>query len=122
MASPQFYITDSLQNFGFSEHPRTRPKALTRVITENDVPIGKTSRSQYVDFHTSCESPHNKFAKLNSTHGKGHQKKEKSNFNNKKEAQCSSKREQKNIYISSHESVVYVVWSSAHGTILLELI
>ena len=37
----------------------------------------------------------NKFAKLNSTHGKGHQKKEKSNFNNKKEAQCSSKREQK---------------------------
>ena len=37
----------------------------------------------------------NKFAKLNSTHGKGHQKKEKSNFNNKKEAQCSSKIEQK---------------------------
>ena len=47
----------------------------------------------------------NKFAKLNSTHGKGHQKKEKSNFNNKKEAQCSSKREQtKNI--SSHESEI----------------
>ena len=39
----------------------------------------------------------NEFAKLNSTHGKGHQKKkkEKNNFNNKKEAQCSSKREQK---------------------------
>ena len=36
----------------------------------------------------------NKFAKLNSTHGKGHQKKGKSNLNNKKEAQCSSTREQ----------------------------
>ena len=50
---------NSLQNFGFSEHPRKLPKALTRVITEIDVPIGKTARSQYVDFHTSCESPHN---------------------------------------------------------------
>ena len=49
---------NSLQNFGFSEHPRKLPKALTRVITEIDVPIGKTARSQYVDFHTSCESPH----------------------------------------------------------------
>ena len=49
---------NSLQNFGFSEHPRKLPKALTRVITEIDVPIGKTVRSQYVDFHTSCESPH----------------------------------------------------------------
>ena len=48
---------NSLQNFGFSEHPRKLPKALTRVITEIDVPIGKTARSQYVDFHTSCESP-----------------------------------------------------------------
>ena len=51
---------NSLQNFGFSEHPRKLPKALTRVITEIDVPIGKTARSQYVDFHTSCESPHKK--------------------------------------------------------------
>ena len=49
---------NSLQNFGFSEHPRKLPKAPTRVITEIDVPIGKTARSQYVDFHTSCESPH----------------------------------------------------------------
>ena len=49
---------NSLQNFGFSEHARKLPKALTRVITEIDVPIGKTARSQYVDFHTSCESPH----------------------------------------------------------------
>ena len=49
---------NSLQNFGFSEHPRKLPKALTRVITEIDVPIGKTARSQYVDFHTSCESQH----------------------------------------------------------------
>ena len=45
----------------------------------------------------------NKFAKLNSTQGKVHQKKEKRNFNNKKEVQCSSKREQK---ISSHESEI----------------
>ena len=36
----QFYI-NSLQNFGFSEHPRKLPKALTQVITEIDVPIGK---------------------------------------------------------------------------------
>ena len=49
---------NSLQNLGFSEHPRKLPKALTRVITEIDVPIGKTARSQYVDFHTSCGSPH----------------------------------------------------------------
>ena len=46
------------QNFGFSEHPRKLPKGLRRVITESAVPIGKTARSQYVDFHTSCESPH----------------------------------------------------------------
>ena len=60
MASRQFYI-NSLQNFGFSEHPRKLPKVLTRVITESAVPIGKTARSQYVDFHTSCESPHKKY-------------------------------------------------------------
>ena len=47
-------------------------------------------------------SKQNKFAKLNSTHGKGYQK---NNLNNKKEAQCSSKREQKK-KISSHESEI----------------
>ena len=48
----------------------------------------------------------NKFAKLNSTHGKGHQKKKKRKVTLilKKEAQCSSKRaEQKT---SSHESEI----------------
>ena len=54
----QFISRVHVQHFGFSEHPRKLPKALTRVITEIDVPIGKTARSQYVDFHTSCESPH----------------------------------------------------------------
>ena len=42
----------------------------------------------------------NKFAKLNSTHGKGHQKKKKnSNFNNKKEAQSfvAAKESKKNL-------------------------
>ena len=56
----QFISRVHVQHFGFSEHPRKLPKALTRVITEIDVPIGKTARSQYVDFHTSCESPHKK--------------------------------------------------------------
>ena len=58
VTSRQFYIDSWLQNFGFSEHPRKLPKGLIRVITESAVPIGKTARSQYVDFHTSCESPH----------------------------------------------------------------
>ena len=49
---------NSLQNFGFSEHPRKLPKALTRVITEIDVPIGKNCTIAICGFHTSCESPH----------------------------------------------------------------
>ena len=58
MTCRQFYIDSWLQNFGFSEHPRKLPRGLRRVITESAVPIGKTARSQYVDFHTLCESPH----------------------------------------------------------------
>ena len=66
----------------------------------------------------------NKLAKLNSTHGKGHQKKkkEKSNFNNKKEAQCSSKREQKKSRVTKVKSNEVCLCSSAHDTILRELI
>ena len=56
----------------------------------------------HVDLNDLFSAKQNKFAKLNSTDGKGHQKKTETNFNNKKEAQCSSKREQKKI--SSHES------------------
>ena len=52
------------------------------------------------DFFTAKQ---HKFAKVNSTDGKDHQKKGKSNFSNKK-ARCSNKREHKNI--ASHESEI----------------
>ena len=71
LTSRQFYIYSWLQNFGFSEHPRKLPKGLRRVITESAVPIGKAARSQYVDFHTSCESPHNNPGKLGAVHTRG---------------------------------------------------
>ena len=58
-------------------------------------------KSEEYDLFTAKQ---NIFAKAISTHGKGHQEKEKSNCNNTKEAQCSSKREHKQI--SSHESEI----------------
>ena len=50
-----------------------------------------------------CTAKQNKFAKVNSTHGKGHQKeREKYLYNGK--AQCSSKMEHKKI--ASHEGEI----------------
>ena len=66
----------------------------------------------------------NKFAKLNSTNGKGHQKKkEKSNFNNKKKHSVAAKESIKKSRVTKVKlNEVCVVWWSAHGTILRELI
>ena len=67
----------------------------------------------------------NKFAKLNSTHGKGHQKKkkEKSSFNNKKKHNVAAKESiEKSRVTNVKLNEVCVVWSSAHGTTLRELI
>ena len=67
----------------------------------------------------------NKFAKLNSTHGKGHQKKkEKSNFKKKKSKHSVAAKEsiEKSRVTKVKLNEVCVVWSSAHGTILRELI